>query len=104
MKVYIAGIIAGADPVEAKKAFIKAELGLRNKGLEGFSPKGLLDYPFLSEEDLAHIRHAMIDECDAVWLPKDWKGSKEMTDDYYYAKEWRKEVLWEDETAKEGRE
>lgn len=101
MKVYVAGRIEGLDAVEAKKGFVKAELRLRNQGHEAMSPKGLADYSWLDGDGLAHIRHAMIDECDAVWLPKDWKGSKEMTDDYYYAKEWRKEVLREDETAKE---
>lgn len=101
MKVYISGKITGLDPVEAKKNFIKAELRLRNQGHTVMSPKGIMDFAGFEHEDYMHVCKAMIDVCDAVYMLSNWRTSKGSREELGYAREWRKEILWEDESTKE---
>ena len=101
MKVYISGKISGLDPVEAKKNFIKAELRLKHQGHEVMSPKGIMDFAGFEHEDYMHVCRAMIDVCDAVYMLANWQTSKGSREELCYAREWRKQVLWEDESAKE---
>jgi hypothetical protein len=101
MKVYVSGKISGLDPVEAKKNFIKAELRLRNQGHEVMSPKGVMDFAGFEHEDYMHVCKAMVDVCDAIYMLSNWQTSKGSREELNYAKEWRKEVLWEDESTKE---
>lgn len=101
MKVYISGKISGLDPVEAKKNFIKAELRLRNQGHTVMSPKGIMDFAGFEHEDYMHVCKAMIDVCDAIYMLSNWQISKGSREELGYAREWRKEVLWEDESTKE---
>ena len=101
MKVYISGKISGLDPVEAKKNFIKAELRLKNQGHEVMSPKGIMDFAEFEHDDYMHVCKAMVDVCDAIYMLSNWQTSKGSREELNYAKEWRKEVLWEDESTKE---
>ena len=101
MKVYISGKITGLDPVEAKKNFIKAELRLRNQGHTVMSPKGVMDFLGFEHEDYMHVCRAMIDVCDAIYMLANWHTSKGAREELGYAREWRKEILWEDESTKE---
>lgn len=99
MKVYISGKITGLDPVEAKKNFIKAELRLRNQGHTVMSPKGVMDFLGFEHEDYMHVCRAMIDVCDAVYMLANWTDSKGAREELDYAKEWRKQVLYEWEST-----
>lgn len=101
MKVYVSGKISGLDPVEAKKNFIKAELRLKNQGHEVMSPKGVMDFAGFEHDDYMHVCKAMVDVCDAIYMLSNWQTSKGSREELNYAKEWRKEVLWEDESTKE---
>ena len=101
MKVYISGKISGLDPVEAKKNFIKAELRLKNQGHEVMSPKGVMDFAGFEHDDYMHVCKAMVDVCDAIYMLSNWQTSKGSREELNYAREWRKEVLWEDESTKE---
>lgn len=101
MKIYISGKISGLDLVEAKKNFIKAELRLKNQGHEVMSPKGIMDFAGFEHEDYMHVCRAMIDVCDAIYMMANWQTSKGSREELGYAREWRKQVLWEDESAKE---
>ena len=101
MKIYISGKISGLDPVEAKKNFIKAELRLKLQGHEVMSPKGIMDFAGFEHEDYMHVCKAMIDVCDAIYMLANWQASKGSREELCYAREWRKQVLWEDKSAKE---
>lgn len=101
MKVYISGKISGLDLVEAKKNFIKAELRLKHQGHEVMSPKGIMDFAGFEHEDYMHVCKAMVDVCDAIYMLSNWQTSRGSREELNYAKEWRKEVLWEDESTKE---
>lgn len=101
MKVYVSGKISGLDSVEAKKNFIKAELRLKNQGHEVMSPKGVMDFAGFEHDDYMHVCKAMVDVCDAIYMLSNWQTSKGSREELNYAKEWRKEVLWEDESTKE---
>lgn len=101
MKVYISGKISELDSVEAKKNFIKAELRLKNQGHKVMSPKGIMDFAGFEHEDYMHVCKSMIDVCDAVYMLSNWQTSKRSREELSYAKEWRKQVLWEDEGTKE---
>ena len=101
MKVYVSGKISGLDPVEAKKNFIKAELRLKRQGHTVMSPKGIMDFAGFEHEDYMHVCKAMIDVCDAIYMLSNWQTSKGSREELDYAREWRKEVLWEDEFTKE---
>ena len=101
MKIYISGKISGLDPVEAKKNFIKAELRLKKQGHEVMSPKGIMDFAGFEHDDYMHVCKAMVDVCDAIYMLPNWQTSKGSREELNYAREWRKEVLWEDESTKE---
>jgi hypothetical protein len=101
MKVYISGKISGLDPAEAKKNFIKAELRLKHQGHTVMSPKGIMDFAGFEHDDYMHVCKAMVDVCDAIYMLSNWQTSKGSREELNYAKEWRKEVLWEDESTKE---
>ena len=52
-------------------------------------------------EDYMHICYAMIDVCDAVYMQKDWQQSKGARMELQYAKDWKKQIIYEDETTRE---
>lgn len=101
MKVYVSGKISGLDPVEAKKTFIKAELRLKHQGHEVMSPKGIMDFTGFEHSDYMHVCYAMIDVCDALFLQANWQDSKGARMERSYALEWRKKIIYEDESTRE---
>ena len=48
-----------------------------------------------------HICYAMIDVCDAVYMQKDWQQSKGARMELQYAKDWKKQIIYEDENTHE---
>lgn len=100
MKVYIAGKITGLNNDEIFSKFYKSGKQLKNKGYTVMSPAVLVLNGGFEHEDYMHICFAMIDVCDAVYMQKDWLLSKGARMELQYAKDWKKQILYEDERTK----
>lgn len=98
MKVYIAGKITGLDKVTIFKKFYESGKALKKDGHTVMSPAVLALNEGFSHADYMHICYAMIDVCDAVYMQKDWKNSEGAQMEHEYAKEKKKQILFEDLT------
>lgn len=87
--------------MEMKAKFHFVAEKLRKQGHETFVPCVLPDYPDVPHKDYMHICYAMIDICDAVYMLSDWQKSKGARMELQYAADWRKKILYENESTKE---
>ena len=101
MKVYISGKVTGLDLEQAKENFRKAEEKLNGQGHATMSPAALFGNKGFEHSDYMHICYAMIDVCDALFLQANWQDSKGARMERSYALEWRKEIIYEDESTRE---
>lgn len=101
MKVYIAGKITGLERAAVAEKFKAAENALLFDGQSVFNPSVLPLYDDVSHEDYMHICFAMIDICDAVYMLKDWQQSKGARMELQYAADWKKKIVYEDESTRE---
>lgn len=102
MKVYIAGKVTGLPKEEVLKKFHESGKQLKKDGHTVMSPAVLALNEGFGHSDYMHICYAMIDVCDAVYMQKDWQQSKGARMELQYAKSWRKQILYEDESTKEA--
>lgn len=102
MKVYIAGKVTGLQKDEIFKKFYESGKQLKKDGHIVMSPAVLVLNEGFEHEDYMHICYAMIDVCDAVFMQKDWQDSKGARMELQYAKDWKKQILYEDESTKEA--
>ena len=102
MKVYIAGKVTGLEKDEIFKKFYESGKQLKKDGHIVMSPAVLVLNEGFEHEDYMHICYAMIDVCDAVFMQKDWQDSKGARMELQYAKDWKKQILYEDEFTKEA--
>ena len=65
------------------------------------SPTVLVLNEGFEHEDYMHICYAMIDVCDAIYMQKDWQQSKGARMELQYAKGWKKQILYEEESTRE---
>ena len=101
MKIYIAGKITGDDRADVLQKFFNAENELKKQGHSVFVPCVLPDYPDVPHEDYMHICYAMIDICDAVFMLADWQQSPGARQELEYARDWKKEIIYQDPSTKE---
>ena len=101
MKVYIAGKITGEDRDSVEGKFSRASSMLKSDGHLPFNPSVLPDYPEVDHEDYMHICFAMIDVCHAIYMLKDWQTSAGARAELQYAAEWKKKIMYEDESTRE---
>jgi len=101
MKVYIAGKITGLNNDKIFSKFYKSRKQLKNKGYTVMSPAVLVFNGGFEHEDYMHICFAMIDICDAVYMQKDWQKSKGARMELQYATDWKKQIIYEDESTRE---
>ncbi|MBD5437703.1 MAG: DUF4406 domain-containing protein [Treponema sp.] len=101
MKIYVAGKITGLSRREVEGKFRATAETLRNEGHDVFIPSVLPMYDSVPHEDYMHVCYAMIDICDAVYMMTDWQQSKGARMELQYAADWRKEILYEDESTRE---
>jgi hypothetical protein len=101
MKVYIAGKITGEENSSVIIKFNNAASMLKSEGHLPFTPSVLPDYPEVGHEDYMHICYAMIDVCDAIYMLKDWQTSAGAREELQYAAEWKKKIMYEDESTRE---
>ena len=101
MKIYVAGKITGLSRQEVEGKFRATAETLRNEGHDVFIPSVLPMYDSVPHEDYMHVCYAMIDICDAVYMLSDWQQSKGARMELQYAADWRKQILYEDESTRE---
>lgn len=101
MKFYIAGKVTGLEKADIFKKFYESGKLLKKDGHLVMSPAVLALNEGFEHEDYMHIRYAMIDVCDAVYMQKDWRQSKGARMELQYAKDWKKQIIYEDETTRE---
>ena len=102
MKVYIAGKVTGLEKAEIFKKFYESGKQLKEQGYTVMSPAVLALNEGFDHSDYMHICYAMIDVCDAVYMQKDWQQSKGARMELQYAKDSKKQILYEDERTKEA--
>ena len=90
-KIYIAGKITGLHNYEEK--FAHAENKLIAKGAITMNP-AKLSKGFKNNEYM-HICLAMVDVCDAIYLLDNWTGSIGATQEFNYATEKGKEIIYQ---------
>lgn len=101
MKFYIAGKVTGLEKADMFKKFFESGKLLKKDGHLVMSPAVLALNEGFEHEDYMHICYAMIDVCDAVYMQKDWQQSKGTRMELQYAKDWKKQIIYEDETTRE---
>lgn len=101
MKFYIAGKVTGLEKADIFKKFYESGKLLKKDGHLVMSPAVLALNEGFKHEDYMHICYAMIDVCDAVYMQKDWQQSKGARMELQYAKDWKKQIIYEDETTRE---
>lgn len=101
MKFYIAGKVTGLEKDDMFKKFFESGKLLKKDGHLVMSPAVLALNEGFEHEDYMHICYAMIDVCDAVYMQKDWQQSKGARMELQYAKDWKKQIIYEDETTRE---
>lgn len=102
MKVYIAGKVTGLEKAEIFKKFYESGKQLKEQGYTVMSPAVLALNEGFDHSDYMHICYAMIDVCDAVYMQKDWQQSKGARMELQYAKDKKKQIIYEDETTREN--
>ena len=102
MKVYIAGKVTGLENSDIFKKFHESGKQFKKNGHLVMSPAVLVLNGGFEHEDYMHICFAMIDVCDAVYMQKDWQLSKGARMELQYAKNSKKQILYEDERTKEA--
>ncbi len=103
MIIYIAGPMTGY-PGWNKDRFVSAEIDLSLDGHTVLNPAGHI--PFRHPENITHeqymkIAFAMIDACDTIYLLDGWRDSKGATQEYKYAVQHEKNILFEQEGESE---
>ena len=101
MKVYIAGKVTGLPKDEIFKKFYESGKTLKERGHIPMSPVVLALNEGFEHGDYMHICFAMIDVCDAVYMQKDWQKSKGARMELQYATDWKKQIIYEDESTRE---
>ena len=96
MKVYIAGKVTGLEKTEILSKFYESRKQLKEEGHTVMSPSVLALNEGFEHEDYMHICYAMIDVCDAVYMQKDWQNSEGARMELQYAKDWKKQIIYED--------
>lgn len=76
MKIYISGKITGLDNQEAWQNFESAEAHLVNKGLEPINPMREVEGLNKSWQDCMLADIALLFDCDAIYMLKNWQDSK----------------------------
>lgn len=102
MKVYIAGKVTGLENSDIFKKFHESGKQFKKNGHLVMSPAVLILNEGFEHSDYMHICFAMIDVCDAVYMQKDWQQSKGARMELRYAKNSKKQILYEDERTKEA--
>lgn len=102
MKFYIAGKVTGLEKAYIFKKFYESGNLLKKDGHLVMSPAVLALNEGFEHEDYMHICYAMIDVCDAVYMQKDWQQSEGARMELQYAKDWKKQIIYEDETTREA--
>lgn len=91
--IYIAGAITN-DPLYQWKFHEKAR-ELKERGYIVANPAVLPpEFPY---ESLMHMSRAMMEECETVYMLKDWKTSEGAQREYGYSVAMGKEIILEDE-------
>lgn len=104
MKVYIAGKITGLEEAGVLKKFNESVSQLKKQGCITMSPAVLVSNEGFEHSDYMHVCFAMIDVCDAVYMQKDWQGSKGARMELQYARSHNKRILYEDGSPREDSE
>lgn len=101
MKVYVAGKVTGLPKDEIFKKFYESTKTLKKDGHTVMSPAVLALNEGFEHGDYMHICFAMVDVCDAVFMQKDWRQSKGARMERQYATDWKKQIIYEDESTRE---
>jgi hypothetical protein len=91
MKIYLSGKITGKENYEHD--FNVAEKRLKAEGHIVLNP--CVHTEGLTYDEYMHIDFAMIDVSDAVYMLKDWRGSKGANLEHNYAIRCCKEIIYE---------
>ena len=102
MKVYIAGKITGLEKAVIFEKFYESGNQLKKDGHLVMSPTVLVLNEGFEHEDYMHICYAMIDVCDALYMQKDWQQSKGARMELQYAKGFKKQIFYEEESTREN--
>jgi hypothetical protein len=84
--------IAGKITDSSKEYFDKAEKHLREKGYQVLNPAFL---PYMSFSKNYIICCAMMDVCDAVYIPSEWSEDPEVRNQYYHAVARQYKIIFE---------
>ncbi|MBR6914203.1 MAG: DUF4406 domain-containing protein [Treponema sp.] len=101
MKIYIAVKVTGLEKPDIFKKFYDSGNLLKKAEHLVMSPAVLALNEGFEHSDYMHICYAMIDVCDAVYMQKDWQQSKGARMERQYAKDWKKQIFYEDESTRE---
>ena len=94
-KVYISGKISGLDIADVKKKFEMASFFLSQTGFEPVSPFDNGLPAGLKWEDYMMADLAMLKECDAIFMLRDWKDSVGAKIERKFAKKMGLEIYYE---------
>lgn len=94
MRIYISGKITGLD--NYRENFDRIERILKSYGHEVVNPCRVKDiYDFFTWDDFMDVDMCMIRRCDAVYFMENWKSSRGATMEHEYAKQLKKETIYE---------
>ena len=95
MKVFISGPITGTEDYIDR--FLKAELELTQKGYTVVNPAGVLaQLPVAFRWGTCmSITLALLEECDSIYMLKDWEHSKGAQIEHTFAAGIGKEIIYE---------
>lgn len=99
MKIYLSGKVSDLPPEEVRAKFAQAADQIRALGHEPVSPLDSgIDYDDKWEKHIA-ADIAMLLECDAIYLLKDWKDSKGARIEKAVASECKKDIYLQPDLA-----
>lgn len=90
MKIYIAGPITGI--FNYRERFAAAEEELKKRGHTVLNPSYLPD----GLKNYMHICKAMIDQADALYMLRNYRGSIGAMEEYRYARKHKKKIFFEE--------
>lgn len=94
--IYISAPITGLDSQIVKAAFDKATTLLQEQGFSTINPLNLLKSPTATYGEYmgVDIQH-IIDHADGVYFCRGWQNSKGCTLEYYAARTYNKDLIFE---------
>ena len=95
MKIYISGPMTGYPDLNFP-AFDYAATVLRKAGFDAVNPVDVNPDPNADWFDCILVDMRLVKDCDAIYLLKGWEQSPGAQIEYWTAKKYKKEILYQD--------